>query len=217
MKIGDRLGAPATDAGDSNRRDVPAGIKGQVTRIDRERRNRHKGTVVWLTGLSASGKSTIAAALERELFAMGAHTYVLDGDNVRRALSADLGFSPEDRTENIRRIGEVAKLFCDAGVVVLAAFISPYRADRQLARSRVDEGDFVEVHVQASLAACEQRDPKGLYKKARAGQIANFTGVSAPYEPPEKPELAVNTEQHTPAKCVEQILRYLQDNGRIAR
>jgi bifunctional enzyme CysN/CysC len=208
-----------------DRRDVLSGIKsrnifwseGQVARADRERRNRHKGAIVWLTGLSASGKSTIATGLERELFAMGLHTYVLDGDNIRHGLSANLGFSPEDRTENIRRIGEVAKLFCDAGVIVLTAFISPYRDDRQLARSLVAEGDFIEVYVQASLAACEQRDPKGLYKKARAGKIEQFTGVSAPYEAPAKPEITVNTERHTPAECVEQILRHLQDRRRIPR
>jgi len=187
----------------------------EVSRADRERRNKHKGTVVWLTGLSASGKSAIATALERELFAMGMHTYVLDGDNIRHGLSANLGFSPEDRTENIRRVGEVARLFCDAGLVVVTAFISPYRDDRQLARSRVDEGDFVEVYVNAPLAVCEQRDKKGLYKQARAGKLTEFTGVSAPYEAPEKPEIVVNTEQHTPAECVEQILRYLKDNGRI--
>ncbi|MBM3859804.1 MAG: adenylyl-sulfate kinase [Verrucomicrobia bacterium] len=187
----------------------------EVSRADRERRNKHKGTVVWLTGLSASGKSTIASALERELFALGMHTYVLDGDNIRHGLSANLGFRPDDRTENIRRVGEVAKLFCDAGIIVVVAFISPYRDDRRLARSLVDEGDFVEVHVNASLAACERRDKKGLYRKARAGEIANFTGVSAPYEPPEHAEIVLDTERHTPAECVEQILRHLQDNGRI--
>jgi adenylyl-sulfate kinase len=174
-----------------------------------------KGTIVWLTGLSASGKSTIATALERELSAMGVHAYVLDGDNIRRGLNADLGFSPEDRAENIRRIGEVAKLFCDAGLVVVTAFISPYRADRQRARSLVDAGDFIEVFVNASLAVCEQRDPKGHYKKARAGKLPDFTGLSAPYEPPEKPEIILDTEHDTPSECVAQVLRCLQGNGRI--
>jgi len=191
--------------------------KMEVSRADRERRNQHKGTVVWLTGLPASGKSTIATALERELFRMGAHTYVLDGDNIRHGLSANLGFSPEDRAENIRRVAEVAKLFCDAGLIVIVAFISPYREDRRLARSLVEEGDFVEVFVHAPLAVCEQRDRKGLYARARAGEIAHFTGISAPYEPPEHPEIILDTERHTPAECVEQILRYLQDNGRIPR
>jgi adenylyl-sulfate kinase len=174
-----------------------------------------KGTIVWLTGLPASGKSTIAVALERELSAMGVHAHILDGDNIRRGLNADLGFSPEDRFENIRRIGEVAKLFCDAGLVVVTAFISPYCADRKRARSLVRKDDFVEVHVNTSLAVCEQRDPKGLYKKARAGKLTDFTGVSAPYEPPENPEIVLDTEQLTPPECVERILRYLRDNGLI--
>ncbi len=181
----------------------------EVSRADREQRHKHRGRVVWLTGLSASGKSTIATALERALFALGMHTYVLDGDNIRHGLSANLGFSPTDRTENIRRIGEVAKLFCDAGFIVVTAFISPYRDDRHLARSLVDDGDFVEVYVNAPLAVCEQRDQKGLYQKARAGKISEFTGISAPYEAPEKPEIVLNTDQYTPAECVERILQYL--------
>ncbi len=201
-----------------DRRSVLSGVKSQniswtaatVDRAARERRNKHKGAVLWLTGFSGAGKSTIAAELERELFHMGLHTYVLDGDNVRHGLSANLGFSPEDRTENIRRVGEVAKLFADAGTLVVTAFISPYRDDRRLVRSILREGEFIEVHVSAPLDVCEQRDPKGLYKKARAGQIQHFTGISAPYEPPEKPELTIHTDKHTVAECVAQIIDYLK-------
>ena len=201
-----------------NRRDVLSGVKsqnifwskGNIDRAARERRNRHKGTIIWLTGLSGAGKSTIAAELERELFAMGLHTYILDGDNVRHGFSANLGFSPEDRTENIRRVGEMAKLMMDAGVLVITAFISPYRDDRRLARSLVDENDFIEVYVNAPVAVCEQRDPKGLYKKARAGKIENFTGVSAPYEAPEKPQITVHTDQQSVAECVTQIIDHLK-------
>jgi bifunctional enzyme CysN/CysC len=201
-----------------DRRDVLSGIKSknifwtntEINRADRERRNKHKGAVIWLTGLSGAGKSTVATELERELFHLGLHTYVLDGDNVRHGLSANLGFSPEDRTENIRRVGEVAKLFCDAGVIVITAFISPYRDDRRLARSINKEGDFIEVYVNAPLTVCEERDPKGLYKKARAGQITNFTGISAPYEPPEKPQVIVHTDKQTPGESATQIIDYLK-------
>jgi bifunctional enzyme CysN/CysC len=201
-----------------DRRQVLSGVKsqnifwsaGKVTREARERRNRHKGAIIWLTGLSGAGKSTVATELERELFAMGLQTYILDGDNIRHGLSANLGFSPEDRTENIRRVAEVSRLLMDAGVLVITAFISPYRDDRRLARSLVNEGEFVEVYVNAPLAVCEQRDPKGLYKKARAGQIANFTGVSAPYEPPDKPEIVVHTDGQTPAECVAHIIDFLK-------
>ncbi|MCS7048424.1 MAG: adenylyl-sulfate kinase, partial [Verrucomicrobiae bacterium] len=203
-----------------DRREILSGIKstnifwtrGEITREDRERRNRHKGGVIWLTGLSGAGKSTIATELERELFHMGVHTYVLDGDNIRHGLSANLGFSPEDRTENIRRVAEVAKLFADAGVLVITAFISPYRDDRRLARSIMREGDFVEVYVNAPIEVCEQRDPKGLYKKARAGQIKNFTGIDAPYEPPENPEIIVHTDRLTVNECVTQIMDYLKQH-----
>jgi bifunctional enzyme CysN/CysC len=201
-----------------DRREVLSGVKstnifwttGRVTRSDRERRGGHKGAIIWLTGLSGAGKSTIATELERELFNMGLHTYVLDGDNIRHGLSANLGFSPEDRTENIRRIGEVARLFADAGVLAITAFISPYRDDRRLVRSLVNEGEFVEVFVNAPLEICEQRDPKGLYKKARAGEITNFTGVSAPYEPPESAEVVVHTDRHTVNECVTQIIDFLK-------
>lgn len=201
-----------------DRRAVLSGIKsqnifwttGKVTRAARERRNRHKGAVIWLTGLSGAGKSTIATELERELFAMGLHTYVLDGDNIRHGLSANLGFSPEDRTENIRRVGEVAKLFADAGTLVITAFISPYRDDRRMVREMMKIGEFIEVHVDAPLAVCEERDPKGLYKKARAGQIEEFTGISAPYEAPQKAEITVHTDRQTPAECVAQIIDFLK-------
>jgi bifunctional enzyme CysN/CysC len=201
-----------------DRRQVLSGVKsqnifwseGKITREAREQRNRHKGAILWLTGLSGAGKSTVATELERELFAMGLHTYILDGDNIRHGLSANLGFSPEDRTENVRRVAEVARLLMDAGVLVITAFISPYRDDRRLARSLVNEGEFVEVHVDAPLEVCEQRDPKGLYKKARAGEIANFTGVSAPYEPPEQPDLVVHTDKETPAECVAHIIDFLK-------
>jgi len=201
-----------------DRRQLLSGVKsqnifwseGKITRDARERRNHHKGAIIWLTGLSGAGKSTVATELERELFGMGLHTYILDGDNIRHGLSANLGFSPEDRTENIRRVGEVARLLMDAGVLVITAFISPYRDDRRLARSLVNDAEFIEVHVDAPLEVCEQRDPKGLYKKARAGQIANFTGISAPYEAPEKPEIVVHTDKQTPAECVAHIIDFLK-------
>ncbi len=184
--------------------------RGKVTSLQRELRNGHRGCVIWLTGLSSSGKSTIATELERELFNLGRHVYVLDGDNVRHGLGSDLGFSPKDRTENIRRIGEVAKLFADAGVICITAFISPYRDDRDLARKIVPPGKFVEVFVNAPLEICEQRDPKGLYAKARANEIKDFTGVSAPYEPPLRPEIELRTDQLTVAESVTRILDYLQ-------
>ncbi len=201
-----------------DRRDVLSGVKsqnifwskGKIDREVREQRNKHKGAIIWLTGLSGAGKSTIATELERELFAMGSHTYILDGDNIRHGLSANLGFSPEDRQENIRRVGEVARLLMDAGVLVITAFISPYRDDRRLARSLVDDGDFVEIYINAPVEVCEQRDPKGLYKKARAGQIQNFTGISAPYEAPEKPEVEVHTDKQSAAECVAHIIDYLK-------
>jgi len=201
-----------------DRRDVLSGVKsqnifwskGKIDREVREQRNKHKGAIIWLTGLSGAGKSTIATELERELFTMGLHTYILDGDNIRHGLSANLGFSPEDRQENIRRVGEVARLMMDAGVLVITAFISPYRDDRRLARSLVDDKDFIEIYVNAPVEVCEQRDPKGLYKKARAGQIQNFTGVDAPYEAPEKPEVEVHTDKQSAAECVAHIIDYLK-------
>jgi bifunctional enzyme CysN/CysC len=183
---------------------------GKVTSRQRELRNGHRGCVLWLTGLSSAGKSTIASELERELFNLGRQVYVLDGDNIRHGLGSDLGFAPKDRTENIRRVGEVAKLFADAGVICVTAFISPYREDRDMVRRVLPEGRFVEVFVNAPLEVCEQRDPKGLYAKARAKEIKEFTGISAPYEPPLKPELELRTDRLTVAECVTRILDYLQ-------
>src|SRR5215831_20417580 len=162
---------------------------GAVTRADRETLNGHRGCIVWLTGLSGSGKSTIAVELEKRLWDHGVRAFILDGDNIRHGLNKNLGFSPADRNENIRRVGEVAKLFTDSGVIVLTSFISPYRADRDGVRALLGAGDFIEVYLSASLETCESRDVKGLYRKARAGQIPEFTGVSAPYEAPEQPEL----------------------------
>jgi adenylylsulfate kinase len=188
-----------------------------VTRAEREQINGHKGCTVWLTGLSGSGKSTLANMLEKALWERGVRSFVLDGDNVRHGLNKDLGFSPADRTENIRRIGEVAALFTDAGIVNVTAFISPYRADRDIARKAMPEGTFVEVYVQCDLAECEVRDPKGLYKKARAGQIPEFTGISAPYEAPENAELTVNTTGKTAEESLAEILAYLESKGYIPK
>lgn len=190
---------------------------GQVTRQDRERIAGHRGCTLWLTGLSGSGKSTIAVALEKALWDRGVRAYILDGDNVRHGLNADLGFSPEDRTENIRRIGEVAKLFTDAGIVNLTAFISPYRADRGRVRALMGEGDFIEVFVDCPLEECERRDVKGLYKKARAGEIPEFTGVSAPYEPPEAPEIVLKTAELSEDESVRVCLDYLERHGYVPK
>ena len=184
--------------------------QGKVTSHQRELRNGHLGCVLWLTGLSGAGKSTIATELERELFNLGRHVYVLDGDNIRHGLGSDLGFSPEDRTENIRRVGEVAKLFADAGVICITAFISPYRADRDLVRKIMPQDRFIEVFVNAPLEVCEQRDPKGLYAKARAKEIKEFTGISAPYESPSNPEVELRTDRMTVPESVAKILDYLQ-------
>ncbi|MGI8820230.1 MAG: adenylyl-sulfate kinase [Chthoniobacterales bacterium] len=185
--------------------------EGRITARKRAAQNNHRGAVVWLTGLSGAGKSTIAQALEAELFGRGMHTYVLDGDNIRHGLNSNLGFSPEDRVENIRRVGEVAKLMADAGAVAITAFISPYRADRSRAREIALEAkaDFVEVFVDAPLRVCEARDPKQLYKKARAGQIREFTGIDAPYEEPEDPEITVRTDEQTVEQSVATILEQL--------
>lgn len=173
----------------------------------------HKSLIVWFTGLSGSGKSTIANRVEEILHEEGVSTYLLDGDHLRHGLNADLGFSPEDRRENIRRIGETAKLFVDAGVVVLATFVSPYRQDRQLVREMVQSDEFVEVFIKCSLETCEKRDPKGLYKRARQNEIKDFTGISAPYEEPEKPELIVDSERFTLKECSDQILLYLKNKS----
>ncbi len=190
---------------------------GHVTRADREKLNGHKGFTLWFTGLSGSGKSTVAVAVEKALAERGVKTYILDGDNVRHGLNSNLGFSPEDRTENIRRIGEVSKLFNDAGLVALTAFISPYRADRDKVRALMAEGDFLEVFVDCPVEECEKRDVKGLYAKARAGQIKEFTGISAPYEEPTKPELVLPTHQLSEQQSVEKVLGYLEEKGYIAR
>ncbi len=182
---------------------------GKVTSAQRALRNGHSGCVIWLTGLSGSGKSTISTELERELFNLGKHVYVLDGDNMRHGLCSDLGFSPEDRKENIRRVGEVAKLMADAGNIVITAFISPYRSDRELVRKITPAGQFVEVFVNAPLEICEQRDTKGLYAKARANQIKEFTGISAPYESPENPEVELRTDKMTVAESVARVIEFL--------
>lgn len=180
-----------------------------VTAAEREHQNGHAAICVWFTGLSGSGKSTLANAVLRELHQHGIHTYLLDGDNTRMGLNKDLGFSSDDRTENIRRVGEVCKLMCDAGLVVLASFISPFAADREMVRQLMPPGKFIEVHVACSLETCEQRDPKGLYQKARAGEIRNFTGIDAPYEAPLNPELRVFTEKNELANSVEEVMHYL--------
>lgn len=183
--------------------------EGEVDHDARVLRNGHRAAILWLTGLSGSGKSTLAQAVEKELFLRRCHTYILDGDNVRHGLNRDLGFSPEDRTENIRRISEVAKLMMDAGSIVMTAFISPYRADRDGAREIAPADSFIEVFCKCSLEECERRDPKGLYKKARAGKIPEFTGISAPYEEPENPELTLETDKFSIEECVRQVLDYL--------
>jgi adenylylsulfate kinase len=190
--------------------------EGHVSREDRERVLGQRGATLWLTGLSGSGKSTIAVAAERALIERGHLAYVLDGDNVRHGLNKNLGFSPEDRTENIRRIGEVARLFTEAGAIVFSSFISPYRADRDAVRELMAPGDFVEAYVSASLETCESRDVKGLYQKARAGEIPEFTGISAPYEEPEKPELLIDTNAQSVKESVEQVLEYLEAKGHLS-
>ncbi len=189
--------------------------KGDVTRADRQKLLAQKGVTVWFTGLSASGKSTIASLVEGKLLSLGRLSYRLDGDNIRLGLNKNLGFSAEDRAENIRRIGEVAKLFTDTGVVTLVSFISPYLKDRQAARATHTPGDFVEVYVNVSLAAAELRDPKGLYKKARAGQIKNFTGIDDPYEAPESPEILIDTENATAEQAADQVIAYLKASGKL--
>lgn len=188
---------------------------GAITSADRERLLSQKGAVLWFTGLSGSGKSTLANAVEEKLFEMGHLTFILDGDNIRHGLNKNLGFSPENREENIRRIGEVSKLFCDAGVITMTAFISPYRADRDKARVLVAEGRFVEIYVKVPLDIAEQRDPKGLYKKARAGEIKEFTGISAPYEEPVNAELIVETGKKNLEESVQVVIDYLKKNGFI--
>ncbi len=186
-----------------------------VTKDNRATQKQQKPCILWFTGLSGSGKSTIANALEQRLFELGHHTYLLDGDNVRHGLNKDLGFSDADRVENIRRIGEVAKLFVDAGLIVMTAFISPFRSDRELVRKLVPEGEFLEIFVDTPLEVCEQRDPKGLYKKARAGQIKNFTGLDSPYEAPDAPELVLETANQDVAACVASVITELAKRGYV--
>lgn len=184
-----------------------------ITRDQREKLFGHRGACVWLTGLSGSGKSTIANRVDQLLADRRVRSYVLDGDNVRHGLNADLGFDAAARTENIRRVGEVAKLFVDAGLVVITAFISPFRADRAAVRSRMSAGDFLEVHVSAPLAVCEQRDPKGLYQKARRGEIRDFTGIDSPYEEPESPEIRVDSGREDADTCARAIVDWLATKG----
>jgi adenylylsulfate kinase len=187
-----------------------------IKRSDRNRLNNHKSGLIWFTGLSASGKSTIANLVEKELFDRGIRSYVLDGDNIRHGLNSNLGFSPEDRKENIRRIAEVSKLMVDAGIIVLTAFISPYREDRNAARDLFQDGDFIEVYIKCSLEECERRDPKELYKKARAGVIQNYTGISAPYEEPEIPDLILDTEKLAVDDSVKRIIGFLNERQFIS-
>lgn len=186
-----------------------------ITKADRHRMNGHKSAILWYTGLSGAGKSTLANKVEEKLFERGIHTYVLDGDNIRMGLNKGLTFAPDDRKENIRRIGEVSKLFVDAGAFVSTAFISPYRADRDMVRALVPEGEFIEIYVAASLEVCEERDTKGLYKKARAGEIKHFTGIDDPYEAPENAEMVIDTGAKSLEECAAEVMNYLEHKGYI--
>jgi adenylylsulfate kinase len=186
---------------------------GKITKVDRWSINGHKSALIWITGLSASGKSTIAAEIENRLFRQQINTFVLDGDNVRHGLNKDLGFNHDDRVENLRRVGEVAKILVDAGILTIAAFISPYSSDRAEIRNLFNHGEFIEVFLQCDLAVCESRDPKGLYRKARKGEIPYFTGISDPYEPPEKPELIIRTDINNIHESVNTIYNYLEMKG----
>ena len=183
-----------------------------VSKKNRSNQKKQRPCVIWFTGLSGSGKSTIAGAVEQKLHESGHHTYLLDGDNVRHGLNKNLGFSDDDRIENIRRIGEVAKLFTDAGLIVLTAFISPFRADRRMVRELVEQNEFIEVHMNTPIETCEARDPKGLYKKARAGEIKNFTGIDSEYETPEAAEIIVNAKELNIEECADKVIEYLQAN-----
>ena len=185
----------------------------KIGRLQRAATKRQKPAVVWLTGLSGSGKSTIANALEARLHSLGYHSMLLDGDNIRHGLNRDLGFTEADRVENIRRIGEVAKLMADAGLVAITAFISPFRSDRETARLLVPAGEFIEVYVCTPLEECERRDPKGLYARARSGRIPNFTGIDSPYEPPEIPEITLDTLRSSPEECVDILIQFMKDRG----
>lgn len=186
--------------------------KHKVEKLDRSKQKKQKPCILWFTGLSGAGKSTVADAVEQKLFELGHHTYLLDGDNVRHGLNKDLGFTDADRVENIRRIGEMAKLFADAGLIVMSAFISPFRSDRQMVRDLVEEKEFVEVYISTPLSTCEERDPKGLYKKARSGQIKNFTGIDSDYEVPHHPEVTLNTAELNVSECVDRVISYLKQN-----
>ena len=188
---------------------------GKISKEDRRRLLDQKGVVIWLTGLSGSGKSTIAVELEHALIENKHQTYILDGDNIRHGLNKNLGFSPEDRTENIRRIGEVAKLFTEANIITIAAFVSPYREDRDNVRKLLDHGGFIEIYVKCSLEVCEARDTKGLYKKARKGEVKDFTGISAPYEEPMNPELAIDSSRLSVEESTRAILNYLEETGYV--
>ncbi|MES9682361.1 adenylyl-sulfate kinase [Bacillus sp. AFS001701] len=186
-----------------------------ISKEDRRQKNNHHSCILWFTGLSASGKSTIANEIAKALYHLNVQQYVLDGDNIRHGLNKDLGFTDFDRTENIRRIGEVAKLFVDNGQIVLTAFISPFIADRNIVRSLVEQDEFIEVYVECSVETCESRDPKGLYKKAKNGEIQNFTGISSPYEAPINPEITLNTDRQSVQECVETILQFLKSKNYI--
>jgi len=188
-----------------------------ISRKKRESLNNHKGSILWFTGLSGAGKSTLATAVEVALHERGIRTIVLDGDNIRHGLCSDLGFSDDDRKENIRRIGEAAKLFMQAGVIVITAFISPFRSDRQTARGLVDEADFNEIYCECPLDVCESRDVKGLYKKARAGEIKHFTGISSPYEEPYNAQVTVNTSELEIKECVQSVMDFMEKSGVIPK
>jgi len=199
----------------SSKRKHTMPYKHSISYKDREVMNNHKSFIVWFTGLSASGKSTLASSLEVVLHKKNMRTYVLDGDNIRQGLCKDLGFSNEDREENIRRIGEVSKLMTDAGVIVLTAFISPFVKDRQIARGLFNEGKFIEVYCNAPIEVCESRDPKGLYKKARSGGIPNFTGISSPYEQPTNSEITLDTDKHSVNECIDDLIYYMKNQNLI--
>lgn len=186
-----------------------------ISKEDRMKKQGHRGCVVWLTGLSGSGKSSIAHAVEVKLFEHDKRTYVLDGDNIRHGLNKDLSFTPEDRKENIRRIGEVTKLFVDVGIIIFTAFISPYKKDREAVRQLFKKGEFIEVYVKCPLEECERRDPKGWYRKAKMGEIPNYTGISAPYEAPENPELVLRTDRNDINRCVDEVISYLKKTNII--
>lgn len=186
-----------------------------ITKMDRQILNKHRSCVLWLTGLSGSGKSSLANELDKRFYSKKIRSYVLDGDNVRHGLNKNLGFSYEDRKENIRRIGEVSRLFVDAGLFAITAFISPFQEDREMVRGMFNQGEFIEIFVSCSLEECEKRDPKGLYKKARNGEIKEFTGISSPYEPPRNPELVIETDKFTIDECVDKILQYLKGQDLI--